>query len=72
MWVGFDWLYARGGSTTLEGVGRADFQSNNRFGATIAVPLGRQHNIKFTMSSGFTTRIGADYDNFALSYFYNW
>jgi hypothetical protein len=72
MWFGLDYLYARGGTTTLEGVGRRDFQANTRFGATFALPLARQHNLKFTWSSGVGTRIGADFDNFALAYMYNW
>jgi hypothetical protein len=71
-WVGMDWLYATGGETRVDGVFRHDFQANNRLGATIAVPVARRHNIKFIWSSGVSTRIGGDFDNFALAYFYNW
>ena len=62
----------KGGTTTLEGVGRRDFQANTRLGATFALPLARQHNPKLTWSSGVSTRIGGDFDNFALTYLYNW
>ncbi|MGD9403033.1 MAG: transporter [bacterium] len=72
MWLGVDGLYARGGTTTLEGVGRHDFQDNTRIGATFALPLARAQNLKLTWSSGVSTRIGADFDNFALTYLYNW
>jgi hypothetical protein len=71
-WVGFDWLYATGGETSVDGIFRRDFQANNRVGATVAVPVARRHNIKFIWSSGVSTRIGGDFDNFALAYFYNW
>jgi len=72
MWLGVDGLYATGGETAVDGTVKNDFQANTRFGATFALPVARSHNLKFTWSSGLTTRIGGDYDNFALSYLYNW
>ncbi len=72
LWIGVDWLYTTGGETLVEGELRNDFQANSRLGATIAIPLARSHNLKFVWSSGVTTRIGGDFDNFALAYFFNW
>ena len=72
LWVGVDGLYTTGGETIIDGEFRRDFQANTRFGATIAFPIARRHNLKFVWSSGVTTRIGGNFDNFALAYFYNW
>jgi hypothetical protein len=72
MWFGVDGLYATGGETAVDGVFKHDFQANTRFGATFSLPVVPHHNLKFTWSSGVTTRIGGDYDNFAIAYFYNW
>ena len=58
--------------TSVDGEVKHDFQANTRVGATFMLPVARHHSLKFTWSSGVTTRIGGDFDNFALSYFYNW
>jgi len=72
MWLGVDGLYATGGETSVDGVFKHDFQANTRLGATFALPVARHHNLKFTWSSGVSTRVGGDFDNFAVSYLYNW
>lgn len=72
MWLGLDGLYATGGETRVDGLFKRDFQANTRLGATFMLPLAPRHALKLTWSSGVTTRIGGDYDNFALAYFYNW
>jgi hypothetical protein len=72
LWISVNGLYTAGGETIVDGTFRQDFQSNSRIGATIAIPIAQQHNIKFVWTSGLTTRIGGDFDNFALAYFFNW
>jgi hypothetical protein len=72
MWLGVDGLYATGGETAVDGTLKHDFQANTRIGVTFALPVARSHNLKFTWSSGVSTRVGGEFDNFALSYFYNW
>jgi len=69
-WVGLGGLYLRGGETTINGADRQDLQSRSRAGATFSFPLGRRHNLRLTYSSGVTTRIGADFDNYAFRYSY--
>ncbi len=71
-WAGLNWIYTAGGETKVDGVFRHDFQANNRLGATLAIPVAKHHNIKAIWSSGVTTRIGGDFDNFMVVYLYNW
>ena len=72
LWVGVDGLYTTGGETAVDGEFRRDFQSNTRVGATIAFPMAQRHDLKFIYSSGVTTRIGGNFDNFTLAYLYHW
>ncbi len=69
-WVGFSTLYLRGGETTIDGEDREDLQENTRFGVALSVPFARRHNLLFKFSSGVTTRIGADFDNYSVAYSY--
>lgn len=72
MWLAFDANYYNGGRTTIDGVRSDDLQSNSRMGLTFALPLHRQHSLKFSYSRGAVTRIGADFDSFGLAYQYVW
>jgi hypothetical protein len=67
-WIGLNTLYLRGGKTTIDGTERDDLQSNSRVGVSLAFPFARRHNLLFKFSSGVTTRIGADFDNYQLVY----
>lgn len=67
-WIGLNTMYLRGGETSIDGEDRGDLQSNSRAGVSLAVPFGRRHNLLFKFSSGVTTRIGADFDNYQLIY----
>ncbi len=67
-WIGLNTLYLTGGETTIDGVDREDLQSNSRLGVSLTVPFARRHNLMFKVSSGVTTRIGADFDNYQLVY----
>jgi hypothetical protein len=61
-----------GGKTVTSGEELDNFQKNGRFGATLAVPLGRGHAVSLSYTAGVTTRYGADFDTFALGYRYSW
>lgn len=67
-WLGVSALYLKGGETSVDGVKRADLQSTSRLGAALSVPFARRHNLLFKYSSGVTTRIGADFDNYQVQY----
>jgi hypothetical protein len=67
LWLAADATFYTGGRTTLDGVPKADLQSNSRLGLTLAVPLGRRSALKVAWATGFTTRIGADFDSVGVA-----
>lgn len=69
-WLGLSTMYLRGGETTIDGEDRQDLQSTSRAGISLSVPFARRHNLLFKYSRGVTTRIGADFDNYNVSYTY--
>ncbi len=69
-WFGIGALYLRGGQTTVNGGDRQNLQSRSRVGAAFAYPFARRHAFQVLYSRGVTTRIGADFDNYSLSYTY--
>jgi len=72
IWVALDGTYFTGGRTTVDGVRSADMQRNTRGGVTVAVPINRQHSLKFAASSGFSARTGNNYDLYAVGWQYRW
>lgn len=71
VWVSFGGTFFRGGQTRVDGLRRDDLQSNSRLGASLAVPFG-PHVVKAIVTSGLTTRIGGDFDTYALAYQLTW
>lgn len=67
LWLAADATFYTGGGTRLNGTDKADTQSNSRLGVTLAVPVGRRSNLKVSWATGFTTRIGADFDTFGVA-----
>jgi len=72
LWLAGDATFYGGGRTMLDGVPNADVQSNSRLGLTLAVPLGRHQSLKASWASGFTTRIGGDFDTLAIGWQILW
>ena len=72
LWASFNFGFANGGETTIDGVRRGTLQRNSRTGLTLALPLNRRNGLKFVYTSGLTTRLGADFDSFLLVYQYTW
>ena len=72
LWAAFDATWYSGGSTTVNGTQKADLQRNSRVGATLSLPVGRQQSIKFSGSTGATTRIGADFRTFGAAWQLTW
>ena len=67
-WLAANATWYRGGTTHINGVGKADLQQNTRLGATLSVPLGRRHSAKLAYSTGATTRIGADFRTITVAW----
>jgi hypothetical protein len=72
LWAAFDATWYSGGTTTVNGTQKADLQRNSRVGATLSFPVGRQQLIKFSGSTGATTRIGADFKTFGAAWQLTW
>jgi hypothetical protein len=68
LWLAGDATFYTGGRTTVNGTAKADTQSNSRLGLTLALPVGRRSNLKVFWATGFTTRIGADFDSFGVAW----
>lgn len=68
LWVSLDANYYTGGQQTIGGEQREDRQKNVRLGATVAVPFGGRHAVKFGYSTSARTRIGSDSEQFLVSY----
>ncbi|MFZ5570220.1 MAG: transporter [Thermodesulfobacteriota bacterium] len=71
-WAALSATYDYGGRTTVDGVRNPELESNWRGGATIALPLHRNHSIKLYASSGVHTRIGNDYRAFGVAWQIRW
>jgi hypothetical protein len=61
MWIALDCTYYTGGNSSIDGVEMNDRQSNSRIGATLVLPVGKRHSIKFAYSTGAIIRSGADF-----------
>ena len=72
LWIAFDATWYSGGSTTIDGVDKADLQRNSRIGATISIPLGARQSLKGSYSTGATTRIGSDFDTIGFAWQMIW
>jgi hypothetical protein len=72
IWAALDMNYDYGGHTTLNGVEGDNKQSNSRFGATLALPIDRNHSLKLHASTGVSTRIGSDFDLYGIFWQYRW
>jgi len=68
VWIAFDGTGFAGGETRIDRIVNPDEQRNTRLGGTLSLPLGRQQSIKFTYSTGATTRRGTDFDSFNVTW----
>jgi hypothetical protein len=72
LWGAVSFGQSLGGSLTVNGIDGDNAQTNNRFGATLAVPVSAAHSVKLIYSSGISTRAGADFDTFVAAWQYRW
>lgn len=66
LWVAFDATWYSGGTTSVDGIDKADLQRNSRIGATLSLPLGARQSLKASFSTGATTRVGGDFNTLGL------
>lgn len=72
LWLSANSNFYSGGRTTVDGKINLDFQRNSRVGATFNVPLSRQDALRFAVSRGAYTTIGADYTSVSGGYTRAW
>jgi len=72
MWVALNTTYYEGGQTTLNGLAKADRQSNSRAGITFSMPVGKDYSLKLNWSRGATTRIGSNFTTYGVGLQYAW
>jgi hypothetical protein len=68
IWVALDATWFAGGDTRVDGLLNPDHQRNSRLGATLSVPIVGQQSLKFTYSTGATTRRGMDFDTLNVTW----
>ena len=72
LWLAANATYYTGGQTRLDGEAQDDRQSNSRYGLTFSYPFNRALSLKLAWSTGASTRIGADFDSYAIVLQYLW
>jgi hypothetical protein len=70
IWGSLDGTWYAGGSTTIDGTRNRDLQENTRIGATLALPVSRNHSVKLYGSTGVSTRIGSNFDLVGVAWQY--
>jgi hypothetical protein len=68
MWVALDMTFYTGGRSSVDGVEKDDRQSNSRIGATLVLPVGKRHSVKFAYSTGAIIRSGADFTSMSVGW----
>ena len=72
VWLAIDGLYFTGGRTTLNGVKSDNEQRNTRAGFTLALPIDRNNSLKFSASTGISSRTGSDFTAAGVAWQYRW
>ena len=72
LWLAASWTYYTGGRTTVDSVRKTDWQDNDRYGVTFSLPLSARQSLKFSASRGASTRIGSNFDSYALTWQFAW
>jgi hypothetical protein len=72
LWLAGDATFYTGGRTTVDGGAPSEPQSNSRLGLTLALPMSRRHSLKVAWATGFTTRVGGDFDTLAIGWQMLW
>lgn len=72
LWAAFDGNFWHGGRPTTNGMPGSQLQKNSRVGATLAMPIARQQQLRVAFSFGAYTRLGGDFKALGVSYSYVW
>ncbi len=72
LWVGLGAGLSRGGRSKNNGIASDSYKKNTRWAAIVAVPLNRQHSLKFVYINGLHTRVGSDFNQIKMSWSLRW
>jgi len=72
LWLAADATRQDGGSTHIDGVAKADRQSNTRVGLTLSLPLHARQSLKLAWSKGVAVRFGGNFTTVLATWQYQW
>jgi hypothetical protein len=72
LWLAFNGTFYTGGRTSVDGIEKQDLQRNGRIGATLSIPLARQHSVKVGFNRGAFTNVGSNFSVFSVAYQFFW
>jgi len=72
LWGALDWTLYAGGRTTVNGTLNNDFESDTRWGATLAQSLDAHNSIKVYLNAGVYARTGTDFTTVGIAWQYRW
>ena len=65
LWLAASSRQSFGGETSVDGSEKQSYESNNRIGVTLGIPLGTRYGLKLAGTTGITSTAGNDYDSVA-------
>jgi hypothetical protein len=68
VWIAADVTYYAGGRVVVDGVPETNRQDNVRVGLTASLPVRRSNALKIAWSKGAITRIGGNFDTWAVAW----
>jgi hypothetical protein len=71
-WLALNAGYFVGGRTTVDDVENDDEQEGTRFGATLALPVTRNHSVKFYGITGYNAHRTHDFQAVGIAWQYRW
>jgi hypothetical protein len=72
LWVALNTTYYTGGQSSVNDVYKDDQVANSRIGVTAVTPVGKNHSLKFSASTGAVVRVGQDFTTFSIGWQRSW
>ena len=67
-WLSVNGTWFAGGETRINRIVNPDLQRNTRFGLTWSLPVTAQQSLKFSYSTGTSTRRGSDFNTLTVTW----
>ncbi len=72
VWISLSLGRSELGDTKVNGIEKNNLQKNSRIGFTLAYKLSKNHALKFGLTSGVSTRYGANFTTILIAYQFMW